>query len=569
MPNAISEEPLEIEIAALEPGPPTAQSYPYPELRASGETMRSTFLAAVIENDYLRAAFVPGLGGRLLELFDKRTKTELLSRDSLRSACGGRRGQVLIAGIELHLDGDARLTSLGAVQHAAEEADEEGGGSLWLGEAVTGTGLSWHLRASMPEDRAELVLEARIFNRSFKRLPYRAGLLMPEMPEWRASAGAFFASAGGQGIGLLVDRAFVADRVEGMLRLARFPEPRPIAPHQLDTWTVRIVPISGLRGVSAVTEAGALFVGGESIQIQAAAPIRGKIVLMTRRGESLEAPTEIDPRRIAAIPLPEPVAGVAVMDEARNVVLRWEGDWAMAHETGQPRLPDRSALSQPATPYTDGELEQATFDVGRRHVAHALLGVRALAAGDFEAAEARFEQSLLNNGEDHLAWWMKAMAARLGSRTEGESPELLNAHFLAPLEPALRAESFLAQPQTLEEGSSPLLKPLDDFPDAFLEVAALLFEAGLHHEAARWIDEALRHADLPMLRYLLAYAHLKVTNLEFEAAEQVKAASTRPITPPFPWRGIEIEALRALSERFPDEPRIAQWLDLYASSQPK
>jgi hypothetical protein len=141
---------------------------------------------------------------------------------------------------------------------------------------------------------------------------------------------------------------------------------------------------------------------------------------------------------------------------------------------------------------------------------------------------------------------------------EGESAELLNAHYLAPLEPALRAESFLSQPKRMEKDPSALLKPMAEHPENFVEVACLLLEAGLHEQAAYWIDEALRHEDLPMLRFLLAYAHLTQSGLEYEAAAQVEAVAKSEMTPPFPWREIEWQALDALSRRFPAEARLAR-----------
>src|SRR5207237_1444363 len=120
---------------------------------------------------------------------------------------------------------------------------------------------------------------------------------------------------------------------------------------------------------------------------------------------------------------------------------------------------------------TDEELEDAAFDVATRHIAHALLGTRAVGSGDFAEADQRLEQALLYNAEDHLAWWMKAMAKRLSGEAAEEVPELLNAHYLAPLEPALRAESFLAQPVSMDREPNPLLKPLAEYPESFVEVA--------------------------------------------------------------------------------------------------
>ena len=98
------------------------------------------------------------------------------------------------------------------------------------------------------------------------------------------------------------------------------------------------------------------------------------------------------------------------------------------------------------------------------------------------------------NADDPLLWWGKAVALRLAG--EDNEQELLNAHFLAPLEPALRAESFLSQPINPDGAPSPLLASLAENPEEFIEVACLLIDCGLFDQASRWIDEALRHRDL-------------------------------------------------------------------------
>jgi len=571
MSTDIFEEPLEVEIGLLEADAPTAESYPYPSLKATSAVQRRSFRAVVLENGLVRAAFVPALGGRLLSFYDKRTGVELLSSGPLVLEAGGRRGARLLAGVELHLDGAERLTSLGAVQFAAEEPDEDRPGGLWLSEAVTGTGLSWHLYVTLPKDRAELRFEARAFNRTFQGVPYSAGLLLPARSVNRCMDRAFFSADGGQGIAVIGDRGrWTGAIADGMLRVARFPETKTLAPRQLDTWGLSVVPFSGLDSISAVSQYAASHVDAEQISIQASRPLRQhKLVLLTQSGQSLEAPVEVDPPSISVIKLPEPLKAVALMDPSRDVVLKWEVDWdpVMPGESiiGGANESYRSFKSYMSSP--DDELEAMTFEVGIRHLAQGLLGSRALAAGDFETADQRFEQALLYNAEDHLTWWMKALSKRRHESTGEEPAELMNAHYLAPLEPALRAESFLSQPRAFEKEPSALLKQMDEYPESFVEVAALLVEARLFEEAARWIGEALRHADLPMLRYLLAYSHLEASGLDLEAAQQVAAAASEPLGPPYPWRSIEIEVLRALAERFPDNRRLEDWIALSQATQ--
>ncbi|HWA82625.1 MAG TPA: DUF5107 domain-containing protein [Fimbriimonadaceae bacterium] len=552
MASEIFEETLNLEIGLLEAGPATADSYPYPSLAPVGRSEPRAFRAVILENPYLRATFVPALGGRLLSLFDKRSQVEVLHEGPLVPMPGGRRGASLPSGICLHLDGADRLTSMASVQYAAEEPDEETPAALWLAEAVTGTGLSWHLHVVLPPDRAELRIEARVFNRTWEDVPYRAGLLLPVFGENRSDGTAFFTLQDGRGVGLIPERGgWSAGVAGGALVLARFPEMRGLAPRQLDTWAVSIIPVSGLGHIDAISRYGALAIEGDRLRLQAVEPLRmHKIILLTRSGQTMEAPLLAFPEEIVEMSLPEPVDGVALLDAHKDELLRWEGEWL---EIGRETPPAAPCL-RPSLRSED--LEDATFDVATRHAAHALLGNRALAAGDLAEAEYRYEQALLYNAEDHLTWWMKAIAKREGGHEGGEVAEMLNAHYLAPLDPILRAESFFRQPRPAGKEPAVLLRPMDEHPENYVEVAALLVEAQLFELAGRWIDEALRHLDLPMLRYLLAYAHIKATGMDFEAAEQVAVAGRMPLAPPFPWRQTEIEAIFRLAERFPGDGRL-------------
>jgi uncharacterized protein HemY len=100
-------------------------------------------------------------------------------------------------------------------------------------------------------------------------------------------------------------------------------------------------------------------------------------------------------------------------------------------------------------------------------------------------------------------------------------------------------------------------------PETFVEVACRLIEASAIEDAARWIDEALRHQELPMLRFLLAFCHLKFGGKDFEAAKEIQQAVKPEVQPPYPWRSLEIAVLKELSLHF-EESRIQEWLSLYS-----
>jgi hypothetical protein len=508
----------------------------------------------VLENPYLRVTVLPDLGGRILSLFDKRTETELLPRPrALVPTPGGRRGVRLPVGIELRLDGDDRPNAMGRVASAPDgPTEDEDPAGVWLAETSQHGGLGFHLHVSLPPDRAEVRVEVRVHNRTLDVLPYNGELALHlgETP----------------GIAVAPAPTTLLDglRTEGAtLRAARFAEVGWLGPRQVDTWTVHLIPLAG--GVTAANPEAAAYLDDTVVRVQAVAARPGhKLVLLTEDGRSLEAPAELGPERPLEIPLeglPSAPAALALLDAYGGEVLR-------AVRRSEPS-PVPFPVSKPAEIERDGtvaDLRRATFDPARRGPAHVALGMRALAERDFDAADFALEQSLLYNGEDPLAWWALSATRRLRG-DEGERPELLNAHFLAPLEPMLRAESFLGQSPEMGRDPSPLIAPLAEIPEDLVDVACLLIEHGLLDQASRWIDEALRHHDLAMLRYLMADALLRGTRMEAEAAEHLRAAAKAAV-PPLPWRAIEIRALRNLSARFPQDEAVQRLLALAEKSLP-
>jgi hypothetical protein len=147
---------------------------------------------------------------------------------------------------------------------------------------------------------------------------------------------------------------------------------------------------------------------------------------------------------------------------------------------------------------------------------------------------------------------------------EAAGASLSNAHYLAPLEPLLRAEAFLNQSPEMGPEPSPLVKPMQGRPEHLVEVAARWLETGRADQATRWIDESLRHVESPMLLYLQAYAFLRAGRMEVEIPNLLRRASAIGYQPPFPYREIELEALTALENRFPDDVLIAKFRRLMA-----
>lgn len=548
MASEVFEDGIELTIGLLEAVPPSAEaigsSYPLPALRPLDRTEARTFRTIVLENPFLRATILPDLGGRILSLVDKRSDTELLPRSrTLVPTPGGPRGVRLPVGIEFQVAGD-RPNAMGRVASAPDlPADEEDPAGVWLAETSMNGGLAFHLHVSLAPDRVALRIEARVQNRTYRPLSYQGELVLHG-----AARSLAVAAEEGTLLGYV--------RTEGDALIAgRFVDESWLAPRQVDTWVVHLIPLEG--GALEATPEAAIGMDDAVLRVQATEPMEGhKLVLLTQDGRTLEAPADLGPTSPLEIPLddlPSPAQEVALLDGYGREKLRANRE-PERHRFFGVRTTERIDPKAPAD-----ELRWMSFDPALRGPALVALGAQALAERRFDAADVAIEQALLYNGDDPLAWWALSATRRMRG-DEGERPELLNAHFLAPLEPLLRAEGFLGQSPAMGKEASPLVAPVAEIPEDLVEVACVLIEHGLLDQANRWIDEALRHHDLAMLRYLMAYVLLKGTRMQAEAAEHVRAAA-KALVPPLPWRDVEIEALRGVAERFPSDEALGRILE--------
>lgn len=492
---------LRLTLPTVEPVPfDVGSAYPYPrlEIRPGPEQPVET-RAIVLQNDWLKVAILPDLGGRAILGFDE-------SVVPLRLEPGGTRGARLVGGIEFSLDGRERLDAAGPVDvHVDDDGDEP---AVLVG-SIAPPGIAWYVRYALRPGRAALDVDVRIANRT-----------MEPLPVW----GSFL----GDGATCLAE--------EGVLVAGRRREAGEfMAPRQVDSWSACLIPnCPGENG----------FVAGEWAVVSHAqrvhlyplgpAPL-AKLVLRLSEGD-VEAPVPNDVGRWMAYELPEGVLEAALVCDGQ-VTCRWvpgKAEWGADH---------------PAA------LRRALTRADARGAAWVQLAEHALANGWLADAEACLNDAINVNAEDALIWWLKAALRRRAG--ESAEQELVNAHFLAPFEPLLRAEAFLGTSTRTKE-ASPLVASLMDDPDRAVDVACQLSRVGFHDDLATWVDECLRHRDVPMLRYLLADALLTSSRMRAEAASHVMAVAKAPINPPYPWRKEERMAIQRLRAAFPEDARLQE-----------
>lgn len=570
------EDVTKLQIGLVEASIPNGQTswsgYPFPQLTPLHESELRTFRTIILENSLIRATLLPDLGGRVIGIHDKRTGAEILPLGSpIMPQSGGSRGAFLRQGVEICLDSTDRLNSMGPVSAQIEHsADEDSDAAVWIAETCGGTGLSFHVRISVPPDRAEVRFETRVLNRRFRPEPYNGGL-MAHVGTGGLSGTAFYSADRDAGI-LVSSEGQLFDGVEyqdGCLKVVRFDRGRSLAPRQVDTWRAILTPFSGLGGLVAASPHAGVALSNDSLRLQSTQQRLGhKLLMLTSDGETLEAVVDLYPETTLDISLGgRNPTELVLLDPGKQEVFRHGlnagAQIGRQRHTGRAKAQETNEGITPSS--TSDDLQRASFDVATRHRAYTLLGMQALGAKKFASAATYFEQALNFNADDPLLWWARSVALRLEGLDNEQ--ELLNAHYLAPMEPALRAESFLSLPVDPNPEPNVLLSSLDERPEEFIEVACLLIECGLFDQASRWIDEALRHCDLPMLRYLMAYCLITGTSLYAEAAEQLRLAGAKPIAPPFPYRDMESQAIQSLLKAFLSDRNLGAVAALLASNR--
>jgi len=266
--------------------------------------------------------------------------------------------------------------------------------------------------------------------------------------------------------------------------------------------------------------------------------------------------------------LAEGLRGLVIRDANGETCLDWlvDGPASPNLPAAEPRAWTRPTVAQDilarAEEATKFELEWCADQPGYEAASHIAMSHQSIRQQDWAGANQHLETALSTNADDVLTWWLKSIVQRFANADASERTELLNAHYLSPMEPALRLESFLSQPVTEGQPANPMLAPIAANPDALLDGVGLLLEAGLPAEASRVIDEALRHRENAMLRYLLAWSLLSETRMAVTAAEHVAKASGLPVEPPFPWRTLEKRAVRELHRQFPTDQRLTDLCQL-------
>lgn len=204
-PYSISGEiPPEIIAGSVYGNPATL--YPYQEQGAYGRALaEKPVMSVVLENDLLRAVFLPEWGGRLWELFDKRTGKNLLhSPDTIQVANLGLRNAWFAGGIEWNIGTRGHSPTTASPLHASVVRTPEGTEVLRMWEFDRLREVVFQVDAWLPEDSPTLFVAVRVRNPNAHAVPmyWWTNAAIPETRHTRvlAPADSAFASAAEGGI---------------------------------------------------------------------------------------------------------------------------------------------------------------------------------------------------------------------------------------------------------------------------------------------------------------------------------------------------------------------------------
>lgn len=557
MPAQVYEEIWNIEGQGLEPvavQPGVSNpSFPLVPLRRTSQRIPRQLRLVILENSYFRAEICPDLGGRLIALFDKRVDRVILARpDSIDPSEGGIRGVEWNHGLQIAVEG--RLTTLGSVDVQVREPEEDEPAAAICFERVVGTPLSWHACWSLDDNEAVLRLEIQLLNRS----------LLP----WEGDWGVRLSSS--DGLVLLNGNQQLH---EGFLSLSAL-NPSAIMPRRTSR---HLLEIHSSAGIPEAVVSPKITVGikDQTLQIASVQTLSTVDLRLETADGAFASAVSLHPEHVLTAELPSPVEAWTATHQGQVIasfptpetpktpfstaIQAWLKGEGVEGEIG---AAIRNWIGNPL----DSRVPEIPLVPGAEHLHFILRAFAKAQKQDFSAAMDDLDEALSFAANDPLTWWFKAVLRSRTSKDGEENPEQLNAHYLAPMEPLLRIQSFLDQGAAQGREPNPLMKPIAADPELLMDAVEILLLSGMQEQATLILDEVLRHRPIQRAHLILGWLSLRQQTMDFEAARHAQSASDMAIEPPFPNRPVELTALRALQQRFPSST-LDQLLNLFVTSK--
>jgi len=139
--------------------------YPYTMLDDLTDRLETkSYKAVFLENQYLRAIVLPGMGGRLYSLYDKLNKHEVFYRNNVvKYGLVALRGAWISGGIEFNFPDGHTVITVSPVASVLRQ-DPDGSATVVVGDVDQVTGMHWEVALTLRPGQARLEQQVTLFN---------------------------------------------------------------------------------------------------------------------------------------------------------------------------------------------------------------------------------------------------------------------------------------------------------------------------------------------------------------------------------------------------------------------
>jgi hypothetical protein len=554
--------------------------YPYPRFQEEVLLTDREFQIIFIENSLVEYSFLPEFGGRLVGIRDKRTGKYALQMPTQMEFDNGKWEHGIAFG-DLGMTSFAIMLSDFELGHGG---DEEEAATLVLYSTSPINQVSSQVRISLSSDSPWLNIECSLINRSLAPSCIESGFWFCSPEQANASYGKDWLCVSANG-----DDCWTAIRFsEGdfsefrrsnrSVNLLRMNSTHSLGGAMTDSWSVSLCPLTGISSVDFIDDEFGMGVsrGRLTVVSQHGRP-KCPIKLTSSNEELFQTTVDLyseQPMNTSLDAIGE-LSSIAIGDGERQICHSFlqspasrlaAGSNAQLGSGESPSWECSKSILEAIDLLDCGEdpssyARSARIHAADRAIASTILATHACRQSDWDLSLTHIDQALSHEASNGLLWWMRAVVNRQKGETE-EQPDRLNAHFLLPLEPALRAEAFLCQPAVTSMDPIPLVAPVAMHQTASAEIAAMYWNLGLFRDVVRWVDECCRHRESSWLRIIHAAAYLKLRGKEIEAHTQLQFATRAGLGAPFPTTELEFRILEDLRTRFPGTQILEEWAEL-------
>jgi len=536
----------------------STDAWPHVGLAPSTSFDIKTFSLVRLENEWITVVLCPALGGRILQITPKGSPGGLELPKQLNVLEGGTRGARCPEGIQWFAGRPDGASSMGLREMSLLDDDEAP--AVLFHDFDASSHLSTYVKLELVPDSAMVRVSFRCTNRGLKDIPFSAGVTVPpvfgEPSERFLAGGAYRDPRSGGGVGVCGEQGVVV-AIEPDQALVWRSDDGPLRAHEVFSCAFELFPFQSELPVVSVGRGMIIGSDQSRLEVSSATGQPEAIVLIRdAHGDPFEARAAIGPGSAFSSALAGSLASPT------ELAVRTSTDFLAS--TRHHAVPLPPAHGDPAMELTGvpGTWNLPTLhhlakgrDLGA--VARYALAANAASNGNWDEADGHLVEAINLNAECELLWWFRAAIARnRGSEAQEEDANLLNAHYLSPMDPLLRAEAFLGLGMSLSAEPNPMLSALHEFPDKVVEVACHYIRSGLYTDASRWIDESLRHAESYRLRVLQCWLLATRTRMEVEAMQHLAKIDIDAVGAPLPSDPVELLALMQLCERFPQQQAL-------------